>query len=74
MRIKRENSAGLVIDLQGKLFPHMDQKQVLLKKCTTLIEGLKVLDLPLVITEQYPNGLGATVDEIAALVVQDPPE
>jgi len=71
MRIKRENSAGLVIDIQGKLFPHMDHKEALLKKCTTLIEGLKVLDVPLVITEQYPKGLGATVDEIAALVTQD---
>ena len=71
MRIKRENSAGLVIDIQGKLFPHMDHKEALLKKCTTLIEGLKVLDVPLVITEQYPQGLGATVDEIAALVIQD---
>lgn len=71
MRIKREDSAGLVIDIQGKLFPHMDHKEALLKKCTTLIEGLKVLDVPLVITEQYPKGLGATVDEIAVLVTQD---
>ena len=72
MRINRENSAGLVIDIQGKLFPHMDQNEALLKKCTTLIEGLKVLEVPLVITEQYPKGLGATVDDIAALVDEDP--
>ncbi len=72
MRIKRENSAGLVIDIQGKLFPHMDNNKALLKKCTTLIEGLKVLEVPLVITEQYPKGLGNTVDDIAALVAQDP--
>jgi nicotinamidase-related amidase len=72
MRIKREDSAGLVIDIQGKLFPHMDQNELLLKKCTTLIEGLKVLEVPLVITEQYPKGLGATVDDIATLVSEDP--
>ena len=71
MRIKRENSAGLVIDIQGKLFPHMDHKEALLKKCTTLIEGLKVLDVPLVITEQYPKGLGSTIEEIGTLVDQD---
>ncbi len=72
MRLKRENSAGLVIDIQGKLFPHMDQKEAFLNKCTTLIEGLKVLDVPLVITEQYPKGLGATVGDIAELVAKDP--
>ncbi len=71
MRIKRENSAGLIIDIQGKLFPHMDNNKALLKKCITLIEGLKVLEVPLVITEQYPKGLGNTVDDIAALVAQD---
>ncbi len=72
MRINRENSAGLIIDIQGKLFPHMDQNDTLLKKCTTLIEGLKVLEVPLVITEQYPKGLGPTVDDIATLVAEDP--
>ena len=72
MRINRESSAGLVIDIQGKLFPHMDQNERLLNKCTTLIEGLKVLNVPLVITEQYPRGLGTTVDEIASLVTEDP--
>ncbi len=50
----------------------MDQNEALLKKCTTLIEGLKVLDVPLVITEQYPKGLGATVEDIATLVAEDP--
>ena len=72
MRIKREDSAGLVIDIQGKLFPHMDDKEALLKKCLMLIKGLKVLNVPLVITEQYPRGLGSTIEEISALVEQDP--
>lgn len=72
MRIKREVSAGLIIDIQEKLFPHMYQNEALLKKCTTLIEGLKVLEVPLLITEQYPRGLGVTVDEISSLVAEDP--
>lgn len=72
MRIERENSAGLVIDIQGRLFPHMDQNEALLRKCITLIQGLKVLEVPLVITEQYPKGLGATVEDIAKLVAGDP--
>jgi len=50
----------------------MDHKEALLKKCITLIGGLKVLEVPLLITEQYPKGLGATVEEISALVPQEP--
>lgn len=72
MRIKREVSAALVIDIQEKLFPHMDQKEALLKKCSMLMKGLKVLGVPLVVTEQYPKGLGGTVADISEMVGSDP--
>jgi nicotinamidase-related amidase len=72
MRIKREETAALLIDMQERLFPHIYQKDELLRKSGILIEGLKVLDVPMVITEQYPKGLGATVKEISALVKMDP--
>lgn len=72
MRIKRELSLGLIIDIQEKLFPHMDHYESLLKRCAILIEGLKVLDIPLVLTEQYPRGLGSTVPEISVLYDQKP--
>jgi hypothetical protein len=72
MRIKREFTAGLVIDIQEKLFPHMDQREELLKKCVTLLDGLKVLGVPLMVTEQYPRGLGGTVEAIARFTGSDP--
>lgn len=64
MRIHREECAGLVIDIQEKLFPHMLHKEELLKNCLTLIEGLQVLGVPMMVTEQYPKGLGATLEQI----------
>jgi Isochorismatase family len=72
MRIERESSAGLVIDIQERLFPHMDQKELLLKKCTILLAGLKILGVPLVLSEQYPKGLGLTIEEISNLVDRVP--
>ena len=66
MRIKREDTAALVIDIQEKLFPLMDRHEALLKKCSQLIEGLKILGVPLIVTEQYPKGLGATIQEISS--------
>ena len=72
MRINREQTAGLIIDIQEKLFPHMSQNEVLLLRCAILIEGLQVLAVPLLITEQYPRGLGSTVHQISELMKQQP--
>ncbi|MCK4747685.1 MAG: hydrolase [Bacteroidales bacterium] len=64
MRINRNDCSGLVIDIQERLFPHMDQKDELLQRCTVLIRGLQVLDVPVMITEQYPKGLGPTLSSV----------
>ena len=68
MRIEKGAAAGLLIDVQETLYPHMDQKEDLLKRCSILIKGLKVLGLPLMITEQYPGGLGSTIEPLAELL------
>jgi nicotinamidase-related amidase len=68
MRIERKLSAGLVIDIQEKLYPHMDQKEELLRKTSILLEGLRVLRIPMLVTEQYPKGLGPTLDAISKVL------
>ncbi len=72
MRISRGASAGLVIDIQERLFPHMAQYENLLKKCLILIEGLKILGVPLFVTEQYPKGLGHTIEPVALALGTNP--
>ncbi|MCK5136927.1 MAG: hypothetical protein KAR19_14165 [Bacteroidales bacterium] len=64
MRINRDDCTGLVIDIQEKLFPHMDQKEALLKKNLILLEGLQVMEVPVLLTEQYPKGLGQTLEQV----------
>lgn len=68
MRISKEVCSGLVIDIQEKLFLHMDQKEELLRKCLILLKGLQVLKVPVMITEQYPKGLGPTIDQVNQVV------
>jgi hypothetical protein len=67
MRIKRENCTGLIIDIQEKLYPVMTEKDVLLTNCIKLLEGLSLLGIPTVFTQQYSKGLGATIPEISSL-------
>lgn len=62
----------LVIDVQGKLVDLAWRSEQLQKNIRTLLEGMKVLDVPVLATEQYPKGLGHTVPSIAALLGDEP--
>jgi nicotinamidase-related amidase len=63
-----ENTVLLVIDVQEKLYRAVYQKEQLLDNLQRLIKGIKVLEIPIVVTEQYPQGLGTTIPEIALLL------
>ncbi|MDX2478880.1 MAG: isochorismatase family protein [Desulfuromusa sp.] len=67
-----EHAALLVIDVQEKLAPAMNQdlyKQLILH-VNLLIEGFKTLDRPIIATEQYSKGLGHTVAELSGATDQ----
>ncbi|WP_346855179.1 hydrolase [uncultured Draconibacterium sp.] len=68
MRITKENTVGLIIDMQERLFPVMNEKEALLKSCQTLVEGLGTLSIPLVVSQHYTKGLGETLPEIKELI------
>lgn len=67
MRIDADDSIGVIIDVQEKLFPHMHEKDILAKRISVLIQGLQLLDIPIVVTEQYTRGLGYTIDPVKNL-------
>ena len=66
--MSRGDSALLVIDLQEKLLPAIGSAARIIWNVRRLIEGAKLLGLPVVGSEQYPQGLGPTVHELASLV------
>lgn len=55
----------LLVDLQERLMPAMSGGDAALKACRMLVETASVMRLPIVVSEQYPQGLGKTVPEIA---------
>jgi nicotinamidase-related amidase len=67
MRITKENTVGLIVDIQVRLFPAMWENETLLKNTLTLINGLKELKLPMLVTQQYSKGLGETIPEIISV-------
>ena len=56
----------IVTDIQGKLAHLMFEKEALFKKIGILIDGFKILEIPILWLEQYPEGLGPTVQEVAS--------
>jgi len=63
-----DNTVVVAIDFQERLFPVMHDKEKLLKNVLKLVKGSKALQVPVIITEQYPNGLGPTLPEIKELL------
>jgi nicotinamidase-related amidase len=65
MKLDRERAALVVVDVQEafrKALPTFDE---VARGAGTLVEGAAELGIPIVVTEQYPKGLGATVAEVA---------
>jgi len=63
----------LVIDIQGKLATSVYQSDSVVKNVSKLIRACKLLGVPVICTEQYPKGLGGTVDELKELIGDEPP-
>jgi nicotinamidase-related amidase len=64
-RLRADNSALLVIDIQDKLLAKMPAAADLVRNAAFLLDAAKLLDVPVRATEQYPKGLGPTTAEIA---------
>ena len=62
------DSTLLVVDLQEKLLPAIHDHQRIAWNIRRLIDGAKILGVELAATEQYPKGLGHTVEPIRGLL------
>lgn len=72
-RLDPENTVLVAIDFQERLYPAMHDKERLLERVIKLIQGARVLEIPVILTEQYPRGLGPTLPEIAELLPEVKP-
>lgn len=62
--LDQNNCLLLLIDVQEKLVA-MLEKNTVVRKSTTLLKTANILGIPSIITEQYPQGLGKTVDFVS---------
>ena len=63
--LERERTALVVVDVQEAFRPAVERFDDVVESTSKLIQGAGALGVPVIVTEQYPKGLGATVPEIA---------
>ena len=65
MKLDRERAALLVVDVQEAFRPAVLDFEQVAANVAVLVRGARVLGLPVLVTEQYPQGLGHTVPEVS---------
>jgi nicotinamidase-related amidase len=71
--LERERSCLLLIDLQEAYRGKLHQEEQVVQTAGCLLAGATLLGVPVLLTEQYPKGLGPTRTEIAARLPRDTP-
>jgi len=64
MKLERSEVLLVVIDVQEKLMPVIDRADDVAGNVERLIRGCKILDVPVLVTEQYVKGLGPTIEPL----------
>jgi nicotinamidase-related amidase len=58
----------LIVDMQEKIFASVDRGPEILQTLCKLVKGFQILHLPILLSEQYPQGLGQTVEPLKSLL------
>jgi nicotinamidase-related amidase len=62
--LTREDTGLLIVDVQSKLLSVMAHREKVIKRINQLIASSRVFDLPIILTEHYPQLLGMTINEV----------
>lgn len=68
MLLQKELSGFVLVDVQEKLTSHVIDSDNLVSRCSWLIRLAQTLEIPVLVSEQYPSGLGRTIEPLRTLV------
>lgn len=71
MLISQDQSLLVLIDVQEKLFAKVVNSDALVSRCAWLLKLARTMGVPILASEQYPKGLGATIDSLAHYVAPE---
>ena len=62
--INPKKTAFILIDLQEKFIPVINNIDEVINNSNILVKASEILKIPLLVTEQYPKGLGKTSEKV----------
>ena len=68
MLLERDRSQLLVVDMQERLAPAIEAVDGVERNCRLLLEGAREVGVPVLVSEQYPKGLGHTLPALQPLL------
>lgn len=68
MKISADDATLLLIDVQNRIFAAMEGRDDLGAQLDILLRGAAELSLPMIVSEQYPQGLGPTIAPLQPLI------
>ena len=67
-RLRREDTIIIAVDFQEKLMSAMHEADAVENSAVRLFKGLKEMDIPVIVTQQYTKGLGMTISSVAEAI------
>lgn len=64
-QLDADRACVLVIDVQEKLLPLVRDHDAIVSAVKKLLTAVPIFELPVIVTEQYPRGIGHTVEAIS---------
>ena len=71
--LHKEETVLVLIDIQGKLAQIVDESDFVVNNIATVVQGAKLLQVPILWLEQYPKGLGSTDERIRVHLTDQQP-
>ena len=73
-RLRADKTSLVIVDVQEKLFPAIFDASALAINLEFLIDAAAMVNIPVLVTEQYPQGLGPTIAQLSAKLPATRPE
>jgi nicotinamidase-related amidase len=70
MLLSATKSLLLLLDVQTRLVPALSAPDTFVEKTVQLLQGAQRLNIPILLTQQYPQGLGPTLPELQSTLGQ----
>ncbi len=71
MLLQRDHSCLLIVDVQERLAPVMSDPRRVLHNCALLMRAARRLEIPILVSEQYPKGLGPTMVDLREFLPEE---